>query len=226
MKSSKLFLKLFFASVILSSCSSDDDGTPIEPQVTAPATYAFDRNSESTVSFSGQTTRILMAEELIDALKDASKTEAELDGMFAHEVGGNDFSDTDLNASDKSIRSKTAASADYFSANTTEANEIKATFDAWIQEQVDEVYPKWQDDASSGSAGQIQEAGGGSIRYVNAKGLELNQAVNKSLIGALMTDQILNNYLSAAVLDAGTNREDNDADVVVDGEVQYMMLLN
>ena len=32
-----------------------------------------------------------------------------------------------------------------------------------------------------------------------------------------MVDQILNNYLSTSLLDAGTNREDNDNDVLADG---------
>ena len=41
----------------------------------------------------------------------------------------------------------------------------------------------------------------------NAGGLEYNQLVNKGLIGALMVDQMLNNYLSAAVLDEADNRE-------------------
>ncbi|MDX1592005.1 MAG: DUF4856 domain-containing protein, partial [Balneolaceae bacterium] len=69
--------------------------------------------------------------------------------------------------------------------------------------------------AEPGQPGQI--ADGTSVRYVNAQGLEYNQMVTKSLIGALMTDQMLNNYLSTSVLDAGTNREDNDNGVLVDG---------
>lgn len=47
---------------ILGSCSSDDDSTP-PVVVEAPATYVFERNNESSISFGGQTTRIAMAEE-------------------------------------------------------------------------------------------------------------------------------------------------------------------
>lgn len=212
----KIILSLFVASAFFQSCSNDDDNTGGPSNVVAPATYDFTRNGNSTVSFSGQTTRIEMGQELIDGLKDTSKTEEDLDGMFTNT--GDKFSDADLNASSKSIRSKTAASADYFSANTTDANAIKADFDSWIAAQVSEVYPNWDVDAASGTAGKIQEAGGGSTRYVNAKGLEYNQAVNKGLIGALMVDQALNNYLSTAVLDAGTNVADNDADTVAEGK--------
>ncbi|WP_452602244.1 DUF4856 domain-containing protein [Pontimicrobium sp. MEBiC06410] len=211
------------ATLGITSCSNDDDGTVTPPPtntVTAPDTYVFTRNGNTTVSFGGQTTRIQMAEEIVSALKNTSKTEAQLDAMFAHVEGANDFSDADLNASGKSVRSKTAASADYFSANTTDANAIKTDFDAYIENQVNNVYPNWGTTASAGVAGQLQEAGGGSTRYINAKGLENNQAFAKGLIGALMVDQMLNNYLGTAVLDAGDNRANNDAGTL-DGDKNY-----
>lgn len=212
----KLILSLFVASTFFQSCSNDDDDTGASGNVNAPATYTFTRNGNSTVDFNGQTTRILMGEELNGALMNTSKTEAQIDGMFTNE--GNNFSDADLNASTKSIRSKTAASTDYFSANTTDANAIKADFDSWIKGQVDEVFPNWDTDAVAGTAGKIQEAGGGSTRYINAKGLEYNQAIIKGLIGALVVDQALNNYLSTSVLDAGSNVADNNADTVAEGK--------
>ncbi len=208
--------------LLAASCSNDDDTTsqnpPVEPTVVAPSTYVFDRNSETTVSFGGQTTRIKMAEELASAIIDPMKTEVQLDAMFAHEEGNNDFSDAALNASDKNARSKTAASIDYFSANTTDATAIKETFDAYISNQVSNVFPNWANTATAGNAGQLQEAGGGSTRYINAKGLELNQAFSKSLIGALMADQIMNNYLSPAVLDEGDNLSNNTENVLDDGK--------
>ncbi|KJD32774.1 hypothetical protein PW52_14935 [Tamlana sedimentorum] len=212
----KIVLSALVMGSFFVSCSSDDNGG--DSGVVAPASYSFTRDGESTVDFNGQTTRILMGEEFLSALTETSNSEAVLDAMFAHAEGESDFSDADLNASDKNIRSKTAASTDYFSANTTDASAIKADFDSWIAAQVDEVFPNWDTDAVSGTAGKIQEAGGGSTRYVNAKGLEYNQAINKSLIGGLMVDQALNNYLSPTVLDAGTNLADNDADIVADGK--------
>ena len=212
-------------SVALLSCSSDDDNNGNNnnniQNVDAPATYQFSRNGETTVSYSGQTQRIAMAEELISALKDETRDEASLDAMFAHAEGDPDFSDPDmldLNASSKNVRSKTAASADYFSSNSTDANAIKSDFDSWISLQVSDVYPNWGNTAEPGIAGGLQELGGGSIRYVNEKGLEYNQAFAKSLTGALMTDQILNNYLSPAVLDAGDNVTNNDNDILDDGK--------
>jgi hypothetical protein len=207
-------LSLLAIVCLFSSCSNDDDSPAPNPDVVAPATYSFLRNGAKSVSYSGQTTRIVMGEEFISALKDPSKTEAQLDGMFTNT--GNNFEADSLNNSSKSIRSKVAASSDYFAANTTDASAIKSTFDSWIAEQANDVYPNWGEVAVAGQSGQIQEAGGGSTRYVNAKGLELNQAIAKSIIGALMADQMLNNYLSPAVLDAGTNVEDNNAVVLAE----------
>lgn len=214
----KIALSLFILAGLFTSCSSDDDNNNGDDTVIAPATYSFTRNGNSTVSFSGQTTRIAMSEELVSGLKDNTKSQAELNAMYAHEEGANDFENPDLNASGKNARSKTAASTDFYSSNTTDSNAIKADFDGWIEAQVTDVFPNWNNNATPGNAGQIQEGGGGSIRYVNEKGLEYNQAFAKSLIGGLMTDQLLNNYLSPAVLDAGDNRTNNDNNVLEDGK--------
>ena len=203
--------------VSLMACTETDP----EPQIietVAPATYSFERAGASSVSFGGQTTRIEMGGEFVSALKSTSETVASLNAKFAHTAGANNFSDADLNASSKSVRSKVAASTDFYASNTTDATAIKADFDSWIEAQVTEVFPMWDMDASAGNAGQIQEAGGGSIRYVSAKGIEYNQLINKGLIGALMVDQILNNYLSPAVLDAASNVADNDVESLNDGK--------
>jgi hypothetical protein len=215
MLKNKTILSLGVAAGLLFACSDDDNVT--RSSVENPDSYEFTRDGASTVSFSGQTTRILMGNELNDALTDNSKSESDLLNMFAHQAGNDDFSDAALNASGKSLRSKTAASKDYFSANSTDANAIRNQFDGWISAQVNEVFPNWDQNAVEGQAGQIQEAGGGSVRYVNAKGLEYDQAVGKSLIGALMTDQMLNNYLSPAVLDEASNVEDNNNEVLEAG---------
>ncbi|PKH51204.1 DUF4856 domain-containing protein [Tenacibaculum sp. Bg11-29] len=210
-----VFSILAISALVFTSCSSDGD-TPIN-NVTAPTTYKFERNGNSSVSFSGQTTRIKMATELTSALKDVTKTEVALNEMFAHTAGNADFSDADLNTSSKSVRSKVAASVDFFAANTTDANAIKAKFDSWITEQVAVVYPNWAFNAVAGTAGKLEQ-NSGTARYINGKGVELNQIFAKGLIGALMADQMLNNYLSLAVLDAGTNITDNNAGTVATGK--------
>ncbi|QWX82735.1 DUF4856 domain-containing protein [Cellulophaga sp. HaHaR_3_176] len=219
----KLLLLPLCASLLFVSCDNDDNDSVEEIEgITNPSLYMFERDGISTVSFDGQTTRILMAGETVDALRAFdTATETSLNAMFAHEEGANDFSDTALNSSDKSLRSKVAASSDFFAANTTEAAIIKADFEGYIAGQINEVFPNENTVASAGVAGQI--ADGTSTRYVNANGLEYNQMFAKSLLGALMTDQILNNYLSTSVLDAESNRENNDNDVLEDGKTYTSM---
>jgi hypothetical protein len=212
-------LPIFIATVFV-SCSSDDT-TPnvLVIPVEVPVDYTFTRNNVSTVFFSGQTTRILMAEEIISAFNDQDNaSQSSLQAMFDHQVGAVDFGNTSLNESGKNARSKAAASTDFFSANATEATAIKVQFDAYINSQTQEVFPNWNTAASAGVAGQI--ADGSSTRYVSAEGLEYNQVFAKGLIGALMTDQIINNYLSASVLDAESNVENNNNDVL-DGDEPY-----
>jgi hypothetical protein len=201
-------------AVVMVSCNTDE----VKPKLEVPETYEFLREGVSTVSFDGQTTRIAMAEELITALTNPEFSLDDLNGMFNHTQGNVDFSDVNLNSSDKNIRSKTAASAEYFGSNAVLAATIKTEFDDYLSEQVNSVFTNWNTAASAGTAGYIQQAGGGRTRYINAKGLELNQAFTKSLIGGLMMDQALNNYLSTSVLDEGSNRSNNDAEIVDQGK--------
>ncbi len=201
----------------LSACDNNDDALPT---VSAPEDYTFNRDGVSTVTFTGQTTRIRMAEELISSMKDFSANEELLLEMYRNQTAegsdANPFTEAGLNESSKSVKNKTAASRDFFSSNATEAAMIKADFETWISGQVNEVYPNENQLAELGVAGQL--ADGSSTRYVNAKGLEYDQAVGKSLIGALMLDQMLNNYLSVSVLDEADNRANNDADITLENQ--------
>ena len=211
-------LTLLIALALLFGAGSCEDENPV-PDFDVPDTYRFERAGQSTVSFDGQTTRLHMGEELARALTDFERTEADLLELFANQTAdGGDadpYTDAALNASTKSIRSKTAASQDYFAANTVASAAIRGDFEAWIAGQVNEVFPAENELAAPGQAGQI--ADGSSVRYVNARGLEYDQMVVKGLIGALVVDQMLNNYLSTSVLDAGDNRDENDRAVTADG---------
>ncbi|MFT7072345.1 MAG: hypothetical protein ACJA1Z_003089 [Patiriisocius sp.] len=203
---------------LFGSCSDDDDTVvvAIENTVEVPANYSFSRNGESTVSFSGQTARIQMAEEMITAFFEPTNTVESLNAMYAHEEGAANFSNNALNSSNKNIKSKVATSIDFFAANAAESAQIKQDFETFIAGQVNEVFPAWETLATPGVPGQIAE--GSTPRYVNAKGLEYDQAFVKGLMGALMTDQMLNNYLSTAVLDAGQNIENNNSDTTEEGK--------
>jgi len=205
--------------LVFVSCGDDDNNAPDVIDVVTPSSYVFANESgESTVSFTGQTTRIAMAEELADALKVSDNTEATLLAILAHEEGAEDFSDADLNAASNQIWSKLAESVDYFKddtgALTAESDEIRTQIEGWISEQATDVFPYWADQASKGVAGQLVQTSG-TTRYVNEEGVELDQVVIKSLIGTLMTDQILNDYLSLS--------QAADNETVEDGETYTEM---
>lgn len=205
---------IFLGAMTFISCSSDDTSLN-DNQVEVPATYSFTRNGATTVDFNGQTTRILMTKEMSSAFLDFENTsEVTLSNMFSNQ--NSPFYNPELNQSDKSVKSKTAASVDYFSTNAVESNNIKEDFESYISGQFNEVAPNRNTVASPGIAGQL--ADGSSVRYINSRGLEYNQSFAKGLIGALMTDQILNNYLSTLVLDAGDNVLLNNSGTVEEGK--------
>lgn len=211
--------RALFAALIggiaFTSCSTDDDIVNPTPGIDVPDTYTFTRDGESTVSFDGQTTRLLMVGETLSSFNNFdSATEESLSNMYSNE--NDPFSSEELNASDKSIKSKVAASQLYFSSNSVESAALKNDFEEYISGQINEVFPNEEVEAKPGVAGQI--ADGSSVRYVNPKGLEYNQAFAKGLIGALAADQMLNNYLSSAVLDAGDNVQNNNEGVTEDGK--------
>ena len=211
-----LFSVSIISAMLLSSCSSDEN-MPIPYSVNPPAKYNFKRDGKSTVAFEGQKTRILMAGELKDALLDFdNSTEESLFSMYAHQTGNIDFSTSNLNESDKNLRSKTAVSADFFGVNVVESDQIRTTLAGFISSQVNEVFPNKMVAAVPGVAGQI--ADGDKTRYVSGKGLEYNQAFAKSLLGAVMLDQMINHYLSPTVLDAGNNQANNDTKVNVEDQ--------
>ncbi|TDN88064.1 uncharacterized protein DUF4856 [Salegentibacter sp. 24] len=211
------FFTFILAGLTLTSCSSDDDNKIIdgEDTVVIPENYSFERNGNSTVSYDGQTTRLKMTSEIMGDFTDFDNaTEESLSNMFAND--NNPFSSAALNESSKSVKSKVAASNLYFSANTVESNAIKTDFEDFIATQMNAVKTNKDELAEPGIAGQI--ADGSSIRYVNAQGLEMNQAFAKGLIGALQADQMLNNYLAQPVLDEGENRANNEAGITEEGK--------
>ena len=89
----KKIFTILISALVLISCSSDDDnnGNNNNQNVDAPATYQFTRNGENTVSYSGQTQRIAMAEELISALKDPTRDQESLNAMFCSRRGRSRF---------------------------------------------------------------------------------------------------------------------------------------
>lgn len=226
MRLTKYFLgSLSIALFTLTSCSDDDDAVQ-ENSLSVPETYTFERNSATTVDFSGQTSRILMLQELGNYIKGHAVAGTVVDvttlqNMYSNT--NNPFTAAELNSSNKQLKDKTAASKDYFvnfggGGSSIEINEVRAIFES--------QFP----DANAASQGNVAAAGvagsyidGSSTRLFAANGLEPQQILLKGLMGACFMDQILNNYLSTAVLDESTNRADNTNKVLVSGKNYTMM---
>lgn len=181
----------------------DEQDIALDPQIKndplPPTEYKFTRNGISTVFYSGQTARLKMAGELYLAFSNSSKTEADLLAMFNEGIG---FKDDSLNSSGKNIGSKVAASS--YASST-----VKPQIQAFITRVVNDVFPYYNNDASEGVAGKYTDPGGRTV-HIDGKGFEMNQIFTKSLIGALVADQIINGYLWRGKLDAGSNIADND----------------
>ena len=206
-------LLVMLLGIVLVACNDDPDEV-VDPiiTVTPPATYAFERDGASTVSFSGQSARLEMAAELGTWLNTPIKTAAELDAMFNDGTG---FGNPALAASGKKLGNKTASSSQ---ASST----VKPLFDAMITDVTTNVFPNVANDASAGTPGTYTDPGGRTV-IINGKGHEVNQLFVKGLMGALVCDQIIWGYLSAGKLDGGTNVADNDAGTLVDGKAYTQM---
>lgn len=223
MKYSKLiFSALSIVSLSIVSCSSDDSPTGEEtPNYSVPATYTFERNSTTTVDFSGQSSRLLMLEEMGNVIKTAATdgTQASssvLTNMYSNT--NNAFSSTVLNTSGKQLKDKTAASKDYFElylggGTTTEKLSVQAFFETQLT---------LAQQASLGTSAAAGVAGayldGTSKRLFAANGLEPQQVLLKGMMGASFMDQVVNNYLSKNKLDEGTNKINNSNKIVETGK--------
>ena len=228
----KSYLYIASIAILFSSCSKEDDvqyitetitetvvqyetetitvevQVPIVTtvQVEIPYSYEFARAGKSTVSYSGQTSRLNMADELYAALNTNTFTKAQMLEMFNEGTG---FADATLNSSGKKMGNKTAGSP---LASAT----VKPLFDSMITDFADNVIPNWATDAANGQAGVLTDVT--RTIHVNAKGHEIDQTFIKGIIGAMNVDQIINNYITPYQLDSGTRTSDNDNNTLSSGK--------
>lgn len=200
-------------ALFLASCKKDkktDDSDLKIPYSGLSATSSYfetfkGSDGNTSVSFTGQTQRIKMLQELDAYIKkgttqvlDAGKME----NMFRHQ--NSPFADAELNsATDKTIISKTAQS---FASTAAEAE--RQRFLSYF-EQLETASANFATEAVAGTAGFV--ANGGSKYLVDAKGFEYAQFVQKGLIGAMLLDQISNIYL-------GTEKMAADNATIVEGK--------
>ncbi len=205
----------------LTSCTESDAPTEETFNYTVPATYTFERNAATTVDYAGQSSRLLMLDEMGAYIKTAATNGTVADDAFLSEMylnTNNHFIGAGLNTSGKQLKDKTAASKDYFSlylggGTTAEQASVRDLFET----QFDNA-----DAASQGTTASAGVAGvyldGTSKRLFAANGLEPQQVFLKGMMGACLMDQVANNYLSVNKLDEGTNKADNTAKVLVAGK--------
>lgn len=225
--SNLLYSALTIASLSIISCTNDDS-TSEEPiaNYTVPATYTFDRNSSTTVDFSGQSSRLLMLEEMGNVIKNAATNgtiadKTVLSNMYSN--ANNPFSTTDLNTSGKQLKDKTAASKDYFElylggGSTTEKLSVQAFFETQLTLA---QQASLGTNAAAGVAGAYLD--GTSKRLFAPNGLEPQQILLKGMMGASFMDQIVNNYLSKNKLDEGSNKTNNSNKIVETGKTYTTM---
>ena len=168
--------------------------------IVAPETYYFEvmgpMGPANTVSYSGQTTRLMMAKQLTDALKNGTHDLSQLVQMWTTGTG---FADG-LDNSSKILRSKTSASA-------TASATVQVQLDELLETYSNEVLVNWSGNASAGVGGEYTTPG--RTVHVDNKGREIDQLFAKSLIGALCFDQTSNKYTEASY-QAGLNNTDRD----------------
>lgn len=224
--SNLIFTALSIVTLSLSSCTSDDSNDATIASYTVPTTYTFERNSTTTVDFSGQSSRLLMLEEMGNIIKTAATdgTQASssvLTNMYSNT--NNAFSSTVLNTSGKQLKDKTAASKDYFElyqggGTTTEKLSVQAFFETQLTlAQQASVGTN----AAAGVAGVYLD--GTSKRLFAPNGLEPQQILLKGMMGASFMDQVVNNYLSKNKLDDGANKTNNTNKVVETGKTYTTM---
>ncbi|MVO09373.1 DUF4856 domain-containing protein [Flavobacterium sp. TP390] len=211
---------VLFLGIGLVSCSSDDNGSTTD-SLNVPETYEFNRNNQSTVDFSGQSNRLLMLTEIGNYIKNQGVAGNVVDvtvlnNMYANE--NNPFSTTEMNTSGKELKDKTAASRDYFvnlggGGSNLEQAEVRAFFESQFS---DANAASQGNNAAANVAGKYQD--GTSIRLFAANGLEPQQVLLKGLMGACFMDQIVNNYLSTAVLDEANNKINNSNKLLESGK--------
>ena len=204
-----IILALGLTATLFASCKKDkDDPIPMEiPYGSLTATTDYfatfkDSSNNTTVDFSGQTTRIKMMKEMDAYMKTALTSTVDagiLRNMFFNE--NSPFTNPDLNAAtDKKIAAKTAQSFGAAGAGA-EQQLFLDYFDA-----LSAASAHHGDSAKQGIPGHLD-----GKYIVDAKGFEYAQFIQKGLIGAMMLDQISNIYL-------GTEKQSADNNTLVSGK--------
>lgn len=195
----KIILALVLSTLCFSSCSSDRESTttsvspstPNPPVTSESFDYQFTRNGSNTVDLQEGITLIDLFYSLDKGLKNANKFSKDYytkKGNFG-----------------KSVEDITAATS--ASQNTKIKEDINKFF-AQLKQLSDNVA-----EAKEGQAGTIGYEE--ETRYVDAKGIEIAQVLQKTIMGMALLDQITNYHLSDQVLKNDKLLKENDNQTLV-----------
>ena len=215
---------LIVMSIICLASCSEDEVSHLRPSIdyslaTAETPYSelfVDANGNTTVDLSEGNSRHKMFQALnyystSSVSANARIDAAKLKNMFSNT--GNPFTDiststisvvgADLNASDVQLKDIVASSK-----SSSEADEVRAELES-LFDQIDAASNSVNVTASQGVAGKL------GTYLVDAKGIEIAQIIQKSLIGALQLD-----YISNILLDGGLTADNHS----VVGDNNYTQL--
>lgn len=214
MKRNILCLAILSIALIISSCKKDgctdqlannynaeadnDDGSctydPTSDYI-VPSTYAFsDENGNSTVSYSGQTIRLEMLQEMTDYMKTSntqgvSISASTLMDMYDDMDGAGyawiDAPSLGMAASGKQLKNKTAQ-------NDPAIQQI-------FEDYMDSLALMSQSSVpgTSGTTGVVESNDGTKKYLFSATGIEYTQYIEKGLMGAVFYNQISDVYLGS-----------------------------
>lgn len=201
MKTLKLPLLLGAVVIMAASCKKEETPQPVPTPnpggYTVPTTYNF-----SNVSYSGQTTRIIMLDSLSNYMKKANNGDlldaSVMKNMYSNT--GNPFNNSTLDGSGKQLKNKT------YSADQTYFDNL---FDsvAVTSQSATNV-------GSNGVAGVVTSNDNTKKYLFNRNGIQYNQLIKKHLMGAVFYYQAVEIYLA--------NIPTNDNNTVVTGEGTVM----
>lgn len=166
------------AIVLLAACSKDET-SPLTTSYEVPTTYNF-----SPASYTGQTMRIAMLDELMTEVKKGNVPNTVVASQKLREMYANvnnPFSDASLNTSGKQLKDKTYL---------TEQAIIESYFDS-LEVMSSSVTP-----GSMGVAGVVPSNDGTKKYLLSGTGIEYKERIEKGLMMALIYNQITSVYLS------------------------------
>lgn len=180
--------------------------------ISVPSTYTFTRNGNSTVSFSGQTTRLEMLTEMVTYMKTANTAGVSVDATTLHNMYANsgytwvDADGLGMTGSSKQLKDKTA----YASPGGSPDAAVQAMFEGYMTSlaNLSATTVTSVEDGAPGVGGVWPNDGVKGPYLMDGNGFEFAQIIEKGLMSAVFMSQMTVNYLGGLNDDDNTNMVD------------------